>query len=715
VPSSRQKKGPARPNSAPRGLPQFRTAVLRDTALGILLFCTTFVAYGPALRGGLILDDVGHLTRPDMQSLHGLWRIWFELGSVPQYYPLVHSVFWLQQKLWGFETLGYHLTNVALHAIAALFVVAIVRRLSLPGGWLAGFLFALHPVHVETAAWISEQKNTFSAVFYLAAALVYLNFDRTRRKSRYFLAFGLFVLALLSKSVTATLPAALLVIFWWRRGRLNWKRDILPLLPWLATGAAAGLFTAWVERRFIGAEGPEFSLTLLQRSLLAGRVFWFYLAKLVWPADLSFFYRHWTVDPGVWWQYLFTLGALALGIGLWLVARRQRGPMAALLFFGGTLFPVMGFFNIYPFICSYVYDHFQYLASLGVIVPVACGLSRLPLPRWASPALSGLLLVTFGTLTWRQSATYRDADTLYTATLARNPQAWLAHHNLASIILDTPDRLPEAVEHLQAGLQIKPDNAQSHTNLGRAFTKMGRLPEAVAELRTALRLEPGSPLAHDSLGNALSNMGRMPEAIAEHQAALKSKPDDAQAHNNLGRDLAKMSRLPEAIAEFDAALHYQPEYAEAHSNRGLAMAKMGRLTDSIPEFQAALRIDPNSAAAHGNLGSVLLNMGRLPEALTEFETAARIEPQNPQTHYNLAFALSKVPDRLSDAIPEYQQAVQLDPNFAQAQLNLGDALSGTGRLPEALTAYEAAARVVPDPRLRGMVESLRAALRSARK
>ena len=196
------------------------TGGLQEALTWALMLCATVVAYLPALSGGLLWDDNMHVTRADLRSLHGLWRIWFDLGATQQYYPLLHSAFWLEHRLWGDAVLGYHLTNVALHAASACLVVMIVRRLSLPGAWLAGFIFALHPVCVEAVAWISEQKSTLSGVFYLAAALTYLHFDRTRRKSQYFAALGLFVLALMSKTVTATLPAALLVVFWWQRGRL---------------------------------------------------------------------------------------------------------------------------------------------------------------------------------------------------------------------------------------------------------------------------------------------------------------------------------------------------------------------------------------------------------------------------------------------------------------------------------------------------------------
>ena len=364
--------GPNREASKNRAtLSQLLAAVgFRNLAYGVLLLLATVIAYMPALNGGLLWDDDAHVTKPELRSLHGLWRIWFDLGSTQQYYPLLHSAFWAEHRLWGDAVLGYHLINVLLHVTAACLVVFIAKRLSLPGAWLAGYVFALHPVCVETVAWISEQKTTLSAVFYLAAALTYLHFDQTRRRSHYFLALALFVFALLSKTVTATLPAALLVVLWWQRKRLSWRRDVMPLLPWFAVGATAGLVTAWLERRYIHAEGASFALTLVERCLLAGRVIWFYLGKVLWPVNLMFTYPRWKVDPAAAWQYLFPIGVFGLAGGLWLLARRRRGALAGFLLFVGTLFPALGFFNVFPFIYSYVADHFQYLATLGILVPL---------------------------------------------------------------------------------------------------------------------------------------------------------------------------------------------------------------------------------------------------------------------------------------------------------------------------------------------------------
>jgi tetratricopeptide (TPR) repeat protein len=699
--SRRPEENPAKsPNSNSQAI-QFS-----DSVLWAMIFCATLAAYFPALRGGLLWDDSSHLTNPGLRSFHGLWRIWFELGATQQYYPLLHSAFWLEYRMWGDAVAGYHLTNVALHALSACLVVMIMKRLSLPGAWFAGFVFALHPVNVESVAWISEQKSTLSGVFYLASLLTYLHFDQDRRKSKYLLATGLFVLALLSKTVTATLPAVLLVIFWWRRGRLEWKRDVLPLLPWFALGVSAGLFTSWVERTLIGARGTDFLLTPVQRVLIAGRAICFYAGKLLWPTNLTFFYPHWKIDPAVWWQCLFPAGVLALGIGLVFAARRYRGPLAGFLIFSGTLFPVLGFLNIYPFRFSYVADHFQYLASLGIIVPVTSvlvrAIERISSRRAVTIACCLMLILVLGVLTWRQCRMYRDIETLYRESLARNPGSWLAHYNLGVLFAEMPGRLADAIAEYEAALQIKPDYAEAHVNLGNTLSQIpGRQPEAIAEYRAALQIKPDYAEAHNDLGIALSFVpGRLQDAIAEYQAALQIDPDYAEAHLNLGNILSQIpGRQPEAIAEYEAALRIKADYAEAHFNLGNLMARTpGRLQDAIAEYQAALRIKPEYAKAHYNLGIVLAGIpGRLSEAIAEFQAALRINPDYAEAHNELGIVLAEIPGQLPDAIAEYQAALRINPDYAEAHVNLGDSLSQIpGRQPQAIAEYQAALRIRPD-------------------
>jgi hypothetical protein len=386
-----------------------------------------------------------------------LWRIWFEVGATQQYYPLLHSAFWLEHRLFGGSALGYHLTNLALHAAAAILFAVLLRRLAVPGAILAALIFSFHPVHVESVAWISEQKNTLSTVFYLAAALAYLRFQDRRAIPIYLAASALFACALLTKTVTATLPAALLVLTWWRSGRLAWQ-NIAPLLPWLVAGIGAGLFTAWIERRLVGAEGAAFDLTLVERCLLASRVVWFYPGKLCWPENLAFIYPRWTVDAADvgWWLPL--IAAMIVILWLWRLSRHgMRTPLAVYLLFVGSLFPVLGFFNVYPFLYSYVADHFQYLASLPLIAFAAAGLIRIGAQFTPGGlTLVALLLVAVSALTRQQSEMYRDMETLFRTTIARNPTSWMAYNNLGKELLATKATQPEAIACFERALELRP-------------------------------------------------------------------------------------------------------------------------------------------------------------------------------------------------------------------------------------------------------------------
>ena len=682
-----------------------------------LLFSAALLAYWPALRGGLLWDDDRHVTGPALQSLHGLWRIWFDPDATQQYYPLLHSAFWIEHRLWGDSLLGYHLVTLAFHASAAFLVIAVVRRLAIPGAWLAGLVFLLHPVQVEAVAWISEQKTTLSAVLYLASALAYLRFAESRGRGVYAAATALFLLALLAKTVTATLPAALLLILWWKQGRLGWRRDVLPLSPWLAAGVAAGIMTAWMERTSIGAQGPDFAFSFLDRLLVAGRVLCFYAAKLLWPVDLMFTYPRWTIDAYRPWQYLFPAAVAAITVACLWIARRQRGPLAAWLYFAGTLFPVLGFLNVYPFLFSFVADHFQYLAALGLLVPAAAGITaglRRLSPGWFRPQVASavVLAAILGPLTFRQSAMYRDSETLYRTTLARNPASWMAHNNLCALLLVKPGALAEATAECQDALALRPQFAGAHNNLGSAWAETpGRMSDAIAEFRTAARLKPQFADAHFNLANALArDPATIAEAIDEYRAALHLRPDYVAAHLNLATVLLRSGHAQNAMAEDRAALAIDPDLAEAHTNLGSALAQLpGRAPDAVAEFRAAIALDPHSAKAHNNLGNMLADMpGQLMQAIAEYQAAVRADPAYADAHFNLGVALTHA-GRLPDAIAEFQEAVRLDPDSARAHYNLAVTLAKCGRVTEALPHFEAALRIRPDPQLQRLIDRLRAA------
>jgi tetratricopeptide (TPR) repeat protein len=631
-----------------QGLSASRTSHAGYWWISALTLGLAFACYWPALHGQQVWDDDSHITRPELQSVSGLREIWFNLHATQQYYPLLHSAFWVEHRLWGDATLGYHLTNVLLHATAAVLLVLALRRLRVPGAWLAGLIFTVHPVCVESVAWISEQKNTLSLVLYLLAALAYLRFDGNRGRPRagraYLLAFLLFTAALMAKTVTATLPAALLVVFWWKRGRLSWRRDTAPLIPWFVLSIASGVFSALVERKIVGAEGAGFDLTLIQRCLLAGRVIWFYLGKLLWPFQLSFIYPRWDVKSAAtgWTGYL-TAAALATAV-LWLLHRRSRGPLAAWLFFVGSLFPALGFFNVFPFIYSYVADHFQYLACIGIITAASAGAALLldraiPAVRAAGWGLIAALVATFAILSNAQSRTYADQPTLYKATIERNPDCWMAYNNLG-VWYQRRGNLDEAIAQYSAALRIKKDYAAAHDNLGTVLLKMpGRLDEATAHFQEALRLQPDYAEAHNELGVAwLNTPGRLNDAIAQFQEVVRLSPDFPEGRNNLGDALLRIpDRTNEAIAQFVEALRLRPSYAEAHSNLGTALYAKGRMGEAVAQYKEALRLKPGLVKVHYNIALALLRTpGGADEAEEQLEAFLKIMPDNEMARRILA-------------------------------------------------------------------------------
>jgi hypothetical protein len=473
------------------------------------------------------------------------------MGATQQYYPVVHSAFWTFHRLWGLEPLGYHLVNISLHAASAFLVALILWRLRVPGAMLAAAIFAVHPIEVESVAWMTELKNTLSGVCYLAAALAYLRFDERREPWSYRLAFVLFIAAVLSKTVTATLPAALLVVFWWQRGRVSWARDVTPLLPFFAIGLAGGVLTAWVEHTFIRATGPDFQRTLLERTLVAGRAVWFYLGKLVWPANLAFIYPKWAVNTHVWWQYLYPIGAAAGLVVLWRLRTRMRAPLAAALLFGGTLFPALGVVDVYSFRYAFVADHFQYLAGVPIIGLLAAGAlglaARFGMPAGrAQPVLMLALGVPLAVLSARQSGDYVSEDRLFRATLLRNPECWMCHTNIAVTLLEEGprDRIDEAVQHLKESLRINPDNPETHNDLGGALQRMGRFEEALVEHQEALRLDPRSVRAFYDLGLVHERLGRLEEAAAAYREVLRLRPKNVQARRRLDTVLQNLGRPP---------------------------------------------------------------------------------------------------------------------------------------------------------------------------
>jgi len=644
---------------------------LRGWLWVMLLIIATVVAYQPAWNGKPIWDDAAHLTYPELRSWAGLVRIWTEPGTTQQYYPVAATVFWVEAKLWGDATLGYHLVNILLHAASAMVLLRTLRTLQVPAAGLAAAIFALHPVQVESVAWISELKNTLSGVCYFGSALAYLQFDRTRNKAAYAGALVLFVLGLMAKTVIATLPAALLVVFWWQRGKLSWKQHVLPLIPLFAAGIMAGIFTSWMERQVIGAQGSEFNFSILGRCLIAGRAIWFYLGKIFWPANLIFSYPRWKISQTIWWQYLFPAAAALLLGALWVLRRWSRGPVAALLFFVGTLFPALGFLNVFPFKYSFVADHFQYLACCGPIVAASAGihmiLHRFRERGWEK-VFCAMLLAVLGLLTWRQCRMYADMETLWRTTIDRNPDCWLAQNDLGAILYEK-GQLDQAILRFRSSLAIQPGNAEAQNNLGSALAKKGQDNEAISQFRKALALRPSYAEAHRNLGNALLRKGQADEAILEFQQAVAIRPDLAELHATLANVLLQKGRLAEAILQFQETLEIHPGDDQAHYNLGIALRQKGQPDEAMLQFQEAVAIRPEFAEAQNNLGNSLLQKGRVDEAVAHLRKALEIQPGFTQARYNLGNALLQKGE-VEEAILMFQKALAIQPDSMEPRRTL---------------------------------------------
>jgi len=540
--------------------------------MGLLLVLLTCLAYLPAFHAGFLWDDDRYVTNnPLLTASDGWWRIWFSLDSPSQYFPLTYSVLRLEHAFWGWEPAGYHWLNILLHAANALLVWRLLQRLSVPGAWLAAAIFAVHPVQVESVAWISELKNVLSLFFVLLALLAWLEFIEEEARPRwrwYVLALGAQALALAAKATACTLPAALWLILWLKRKPIRWPRWA-QLVPFLALGAGTGLLAMWWERYHQGTEGGAFVLSIPERLLVAGHAFWFYLGKLLWPVNLAFSYPRWTLHPDSPLAYGWLAAGVAFGALIFLLRPRLgRGPEVALLFYLLTLAPLLGFVMLFTFIYTFVADHYQYVACLGPIALAAAGLARAldapaKLPAWLKPALCGALLLTLGTLTWRQCGMYANQEVLWRATLERNPASWMARVNLGEFLAQE-GRLDEAVPLWREAIHLNPRDAAAYYDLGVADAQDGRAREAIGNFRKALALEPHFAKAGNRLAWVLSTspdpaLRNGAEAVQWAQAANQQTGGrDPDVLASLGAAYACAGRFSDAITATRQAMQLAP-------------------------------------------------------------------------------------------------------------------------------------------------------------
>jgi tetratricopeptide (TPR) repeat protein len=598
---------------------------------GILLVLAVFLAYLPVWHAGFIWDDDYYVTANRLLTApDGLYRIWFSWDSPSQYFPLTYTWFRFERDLWGLQPVGYHAMNLLLHAANALLLWRLLKRLDIPGSWLAAALFALHPVQVESVAWVSELKNVLMLFFYLLAVWAWVGFIEQpagRGQSYYLLALGLAALALCAKTTACTLPVTLLLILWLKRKPINWVW-LAQTAPFFVLSLGMGLLTIWWERYHQGTHGALFAMTWLQRLLVAAHAFWFYLGKLVWPINLTFIYSHWTIDAASAASYSWLAAAAALG---WVVysARRflGRGVAAALIFFVVTLGPVMGFIMLYTFRYTFVANHYQYVACIGPLALVAALIEtgrRQVAAIFHLPASAFYLLpAVLGVLTWRQCGMYANSETLWHVTLAQNPDCQMAHIDLGNLLLEQ-GRITEAVGHLTRAVQLDPNDAEALSNLGGALARQGHFAEAIQECHRALELDPYCAKACSNIGYALAAQGHWDEAVRWFEHALQLQPNDPGFHANLGVALATLGKSDQAIQHYERAIQLNPDFAQAHFNLGNALADRADWADAIQHYQRAIELNPVFPDPHYYLALALAAQGKSNEAIPQFQQALHL-------------------------------------------------------------------------------------------
>jgi len=657
----------------------------RSVMFGLLLAAATVLAYQPAWNAGFIWDDERHITgNPMLDPAKGWKEIWLSREAL-QYYPLVFTSWRLERALWNNNPAGYHWGNILLHAASAVLVWRVLRRLGVPGAWLAGALFALHPVNVESVAWVSQRKNTLAMVFYLLSLLWFLRSQGPPRLSNgsqpstltpqpfwYWLSLFAFVCALLSKTAVAPLPFVLLGLAWWQRGRIG-RTDVWRTVPFFAAALILGLVTVWFERHQNAGDIVR-SDNLWSRLAVAGWAGWLYLGKALLPLHLAPIYPLWKVNSA---HALSYLPGLLVAVAFLLSWRYRRTWGRTGLLAGGyfvvMLLPVLGFEDIGFMSYSLVADHWQYFAIIAPIalisaaITTGCGLPGRR-PAWLAPALGGVLVVALGILTWRQSAIYTDPVTYWRAAIAGNPNSPETWNNLSANLLET-GQLDEATALLRKTLELAPTNAVARYNLGSALMRAGQVDGAIAAYQRVIEIMPDHADAHCNLAIGLHQKGQVNQAIVHYQRALAMRPEFAEVHNNLGRIYQDQGQINDALAHYRRALEIQPGLSQTHFNLASLLQQSSQANQAIAHYQRAIEMRPDYAEAHNNLGRLLHEQGRLNEAAAHFRRALELQPRLAQTHLNLAGLLLRQ-GQASEACAHYQQALAIQPDFAEAYNHL---------------------------------------------
>ena len=631
-----------------------------------LILLPVLLAYTPLWHAGFLWDDDVMLTaNPCIIGPLGLKEIW--TTNAADICPLTITTLWLGHALWGLAPLPYHLVNILTHGACGVVLWRVLRILRVQGAWLGASLWALHPVQVESAAWITEMKNTESELFFLLSILFFVKHltrsshdpaSKTRRVGwDYGLSMLFAALAMASKSSTVILPVVLCLCAWWIERRWNW-RNITRVIPMLVMSVAASALSIWTQTLQPGLQiDPQWVRPWPQRLATAGDAVWFYLGKLLWPHPIITIYPRWQIDAAQWTSYL-PLTAVILVLSVFWFANRTgaagfRACFFAFTYFIVALLPVLGLIDLFISRYSLVFDHFQYLASMGPLALAGAGLARTwdflsssnadtPIRRpfrrslgevgHADTSLSPLrqalcagLLLVLGFVTWQRTRAYQSEEILWRDTIAENPDCWLGHYNVGNAYMQK-GQIDEAIAQYQTALELNSNYADAHNNLGNALLKKGRLDEAIAQYRKTLDINPNLAETRTNLGNTLFRKRQLGAAIEQYQMAVRANPNYAQAHGNLGVAYFQKGQLDAAIAEYHQALKINPNYAEARINLGNALLQEGQPDAAIEQYNRAVQSSPTYALAHANFGVALLQKGQVDQAISEFEEALQLNP-----------------------------------------------------------------------------------------
>ncbi len=688
-------------------------------AAGLLV--ATVIAFAPVRHHDFVSVDDHIYVTDNPRVLAGLaWSsiAWaFTTSYANFWHPLTWLSLMLDVEMFGASPGALHVTNLVLH-LGSVFVLflALVRMTGAVGrSAFVAALFALHPLHVESVAWVSERKDVLSTLFLMLALWSYAGYAQRRGGGHralpaYLVTLALFALGLMAKPMLVTLPFALLLLDWWPLGRATagaggssqrdngaaWWRAWVSLLrekiPFFALAAASGV-VAFIAQRTGGAVAALESFPLAGRVANALHSYLEYVVKMVWPTGLIAFYpypQQISAGPAI-------LALIAILVVSALVIRfAPRYPYLAVGWFWyvGTLLPVSGLVQVGSHAMA---DRYTYVPLIGLFIAIAWGafdlVGRARSGRVVLAVAACVIVAALGVTTRAQVMTWKNSVTLWRHALDVVPGNYYAHNGLG-LELDKQGRTSEAMAHFREASRLAPGFPNGHNNLGLLLANQGRTDEALAEYREALRLAPDYLQAHLNLGNALSKAGRVEEASSHYAEAVRLKPDSVDARTNLGNALLVLGRVEEAVGRYRQALTLDPGSAPAHYNLGNALQSMGRLDEAVGHYLEALAHHGDSVQIRNNLGATLERLGRFDEALAQFQAAIRLDPESAQARNNLGNVFGQM-GRPADAAEQYRDALRIDPTYADAHMNLGSVLADSGRLEEAEREHRQAVALNP--------------------